>query len=29
MEESGEELKELNRPYLTSMGGEVLAPVKA
>jgi hypothetical protein len=28
MEELGEELKELKRPYLTSMGGEAIGPVK-
>ena len=29
MEELREELKELKGPYLASMGGEVLGPVKA
>jgi len=29
MEELGEGLKELKGPYLTSMGEEVLGPVKA
>jgi hypothetical protein len=29
MEELGEELKELKGPYLASMGGEALGPVKA
>jgi hypothetical protein len=29
MEELGEGLKELKRPYLTSVGGEALGPVKA
>jgi hypothetical protein len=29
MEELGEGLKELNGPYVASMGGEVLGPVKA
>jgi hypothetical protein len=28
MEELGEGLKELKGPYLASMGGEVLCPVK-
>ena len=28
MEELGEELKELKGPYLASMGGEALGPVK-
>ena len=29
MKELGEGLKELKGPYLASMGGEVLGPVKA
>jgi hypothetical protein len=29
MEELGERLKELEGPYLASMGGESLGPVKA
>jgi hypothetical protein len=29
MEELGEGLKELKGPYLVSMGGEALGPVKA
>jgi hypothetical protein len=29
MEELGGGLKELKEPYLTSMGGEALGPVKA
>ena len=29
MEELGEGLKELQGPYLASMGGEALGPVKA
>jgi hypothetical protein len=29
VEELGEELKKLKGPYLASMGGEVLGPVKA
>jgi hypothetical protein len=29
MEELGEKLKELKRPYLASMEGRVLGPVKA
>jgi hypothetical protein len=29
MEELGEGLKELKRPYLASVGGEALGPVKA
>jgi hypothetical protein len=29
MEELGEGLKELKRPYLSSVGEETLAPVKA
>ena len=29
MEELGEGLKEVKKPYLASMGGEVLGPMKA
>jgi hypothetical protein len=29
MEELGEGLKELKKPYLASMGGQTLGPVKA
>jgi hypothetical protein len=29
MEELGEGLKELKKPYLASMGGEALGPMKA